>query len=93
MTDFRTLLPSQLRAELTRQIFDKIKNAGVDWRSKPRYNMVDAFRDFGIDDDYVQDDYVQKILPDCFQAAMERFDGEYPLCWDNENQRSYRKGL
>ena len=70
---------------LTEAIFKRLTTARLNTYSAPIYRLVDAQKEFS---DHV---WSLEVLNECFDAAMERYEQEYPLQWNNAKQEGYRR--
>lgn len=87
-TDFRTMLPSQAKREVTALLLERFEKAALNSYANPMFDYALALREF---DGSLHDWVRHNILHDCFKEALREYERRHPK--DMEGGKVFRKGL
>ena len=73
---------------ITMRLLERLKAARLNSRLEPVYGLVQAWGEI-----HPEDEWGRKVVTDCFDEVLSKYEEEHPKRWNNKLQAAWREGI
>lgn len=88
LPDFRKFLPSQVKSHLKAHFLERLETSALNFRGTPIYDIFSVRKEL---------DNVEGVnwtlVTEMFAAALAEYNKKYPIQWDSQKQKAFRRNL